>query len=241
MRSAAPARPTLAAILVAAAACGGLYGSVFLHLGLGFLSGRLSARVDRALVAAGYVVLAFAPALLFEDPGSPACDHDCPANLLLVRHDDGLATALTAVGAALYAGLFALVLARAARRWRRTGPFERLQLMPVYVASLLTFALVTAARAASARWRGGRRSSPPASCRSRSSAASCGATSPASTPSCTAGSRSCAPRGRGSSRPATPPAGGSSATCTTARSRGSSRSRSCCARPARSPTGRRCR
>jgi signal transduction histidine kinase len=137
------------AVFTFALLTGGLYGSVFLHLGLGFPSGRLSAPVDRALVAAGYVVfpLAFAPALLFEDPGPPACDHDCPAIGLLVRHDDGLAAALTAVGAALYAGLFALVLARATRRWRRTGPFERLQLTPVYVASLLTFALVTAARA----------------------------------------------------------------------------------------------
>ena len=43
---------------------------------------------------------------------------------------------------------------------------------------------------------------------------------------CARGSRSCARRGRGSSRPATPSAGGSSATCTTARSRGSSRWRS---------------
>jgi signal transduction histidine kinase len=137
------------AVFTFALLVGGLYGAVFLHLGLGFPSGRLTAPVDRALVTAGYVVfpLAFAPALLFDDPGPPACDHDCPANLLLVRHDEGLATALTILGAALYAGLFALVLVRAVRRWRRTGPFERLQLTPVYVASLLTFGLVTAARA----------------------------------------------------------------------------------------------
>ena len=50
------------------------------------------------------------------------------------------------MGAALYAGLFVVVLVRAIGRWRATGPFERLQLTPVYVCSLLTFALVTAAR-----------------------------------------------------------------------------------------------
>ena len=43
--------------------------------------------------------------------------------------------------------LFVLVLRRAAGRWRRTGTFERLQLTPVYVCSLLTFALVTIAQA----------------------------------------------------------------------------------------------
>jgi signal transduction histidine kinase len=37
------------------------------------------------------------------------------------------------------------------RRWRATGPFERLQLTPVYVFSLLTFLLVTIARASGDR------------------------------------------------------------------------------------------
>ena len=50
--------------------------------------------------------------------------------------------------------------------------------------------------------------------------------------SCRRASTSCARRARGSWRPATPRGGGSSATCTTARSRGSSRSRCCCAAPA---------
>ena len=39
------------------------------------------------------------------------------------------------------------MLVRAIALWRRTGPFERLQLTPVYVCSLLTFLLVTVARA----------------------------------------------------------------------------------------------
>ena len=40
-----------------------------------------------------------------------------------------------------------VVLRRAVRLWRDTGPFERLQVTPVYVFSLLTFALVTIAQA----------------------------------------------------------------------------------------------
>jgi signal transduction histidine kinase len=127
---------------------GPLWGGVFLHLGLGFPSGRLASRLDRRLVVAGYVIfpLAFVPALLFAGPDELSCD-DCPQNLLLIRVDPDLARLLLGLGAALYAALFIVVLARAVERWRGTGPFERLQLTPVYVCSLLTFALVTAARA----------------------------------------------------------------------------------------------
>jgi signal transduction histidine kinase len=51
------------------------------------------------------------------------------------------------LGAALYFVLFAVVLVWAVRRWRGTGEFERLQLTPVYVFSLLTFLSVSVARA----------------------------------------------------------------------------------------------
>ncbi len=127
---------------------GGLWGALFLHLGLSFPTGRLRSRLDRALVLAGYVVFPFAsvPALLFADPDQLGCS-DCPTNLLLIRSDDGLAAFFTAVGALLYFVLFVVVLTRAIGLWRRTSPFERLQLTPVYVCSLLTFLLVSVARA----------------------------------------------------------------------------------------------
>jgi signal transduction histidine kinase len=134
---------------------GSVWGGVFLHLGLGFPSGRLRSRLDRGLVIAGYLIfpLAFLPALLFAGPHELGCD-DCPENLLLIKPDADVAAVLLGLGAALYAGLFVVVLARAVRLWRGTGPFERLQLTPVYVCSLLTFALVTAARigAGQAAW-----------------------------------------------------------------------------------------
>jgi signal transduction histidine kinase len=127
---------------------GGLWGGVFLHLGLSFPSGRLAARPDRRLAMAGYVIfpLAFVPALLFAGPHELGCD-GCPANLLLLRRDPALAHALTGAGALLYLALFAVVLVRSVRRWRATGPLERLQLTPVYVCALATFLLVTIARA----------------------------------------------------------------------------------------------
>jgi signal transduction histidine kinase len=127
---------------------GPLWGSFFLHLGVSFPSGRVDAGLDRALVLAGYVIfpLAFLPVALFAGPQDIGCDR-CPENVLLIRRDPELADVLRAFGALLYAGLFAIVLARSIRYWRRAGAFERLQLTPVYVCALLTFLLVTIAQA----------------------------------------------------------------------------------------------
>ena len=127
---------------------GGLWGGVFLHLGLSFPSGRLYTRLDRTLVIAGYFVfpLAFVPALLFSGPAEMKCP-DCPENVLLIRPDADLAAILTGAGAVAYIVLFGLVLRRALERWGAASEFERLQLGPVYVCSLGTFLLVTVARA----------------------------------------------------------------------------------------------
>ena len=127
---------------------GGLWGGVFLHLGLSFPSGRLTTRLDRRLVVAGYFIfpLAYLPALLFAGPAELGCP-DCPENLLLIRPDADLAAVLTALGALTYFVLFVLVLRRALERWRAADAFERLQIGPVYVCSLATFLLVTVARA----------------------------------------------------------------------------------------------
>ncbi|HWK29374.1 MAG TPA: histidine kinase [Solirubrobacter sp.] len=100
---------------------GGLWGAFFLHLGIGFPTGRVRPGLDRALVIAGYVIF--------------------PLGFLPGR----------VVGAVLYGGLFALVLVRSARYWRAAGDFERLQLTPVYTFALLTFALVTIAQSADYR------------------------------------------------------------------------------------------
>jgi signal transduction histidine kinase len=136
------------AVYTAALVLGGLWGGVFLHLGLSFPTGRLQVTIDRALAAAGYVIfpLAFVPALLFAGPRELGCG-GCPPNVLLIQRDPALAGAATAFGALLYLVLFSVVLARAVRRWRATTPFERLQLTPVYLCALLTFLLVTVARA----------------------------------------------------------------------------------------------
>ena len=101
---------------------GGLWGGVFLHLGMTFPSGRLRSRLERAIVIAGYLIfpLANLPPLFFAGPHELGCD-ECPTNVLLIRRDGDAADVASAVGAALYAGLFVIVLAWAIRRWRRTS------------------------------------------------------------------------------------------------------------------------
>jgi signal transduction histidine kinase len=127
---------------------GALWGSFFLHLGMTFPSGEIDTRLDRAIVVAGYFVfpLAFVPALLFAGPQELDCPN-CPTNLLLIRQDEDLASVLLALGPVLYGSLFLIVVVRAAQRWREADPFLRLQRTPVYITALLTFLLVTVARA----------------------------------------------------------------------------------------------
>ena len=97
---------------------------------------------------AGYIIfpLAFVPGLLFAGPQDLDCP-GCPANVLLIERDEDLAAILLALGPALYGSLFLVVVVRAVQRWREADPFLRLQRTPVYVTALLTFLLVTVARA----------------------------------------------------------------------------------------------
>ena len=127
---------------------GGLWGGVFLQLVMAFPSGRVAPGLDRVLVVAGYLIFTVAsiPVMLFAGPHELGCD-DCPANVLLVRHDPDLASVAQGFVVALYVVLFVIVLVRLTLRWRRTGRLERLQLTPVYVCGLLTFLLVTVATA----------------------------------------------------------------------------------------------
>src|SRR5690242_18853255 len=79
---------------------GGLWGSLFLHLGLTFPTGRARSALDRRIIAAGYVIfpLAFVPARMFTSTAS--CD--CRQSLLFVSDRPTLAAIFTAIGATLY-------------------------------------------------------------------------------------------------------------------------------------------
>ena len=71
-------RPTRPPVYTFALVAGGLWGAVFLHLGLSFPTGRLRSRLDRALVIAGYIV--------FPAPGSGGCS---PAGAARLRRLPG--------------------------------------------------------------------------------------------------------------------------------------------------------
>ena len=138
-------------LFTASLVVGGLFGAVFLHLGMTFPSGRVQSLRDRRIVIAGYLIFPFAflPALLFSGPHELRCD-DCPRNLLAIEPDMTLAIIGRVLGGLLYGGLFAIVLIRAVRRWRASEGPERLQLTPVYVTALAAFLLVTASQATGA-------------------------------------------------------------------------------------------
>src|SRR3954451_16023045 len=106
-------------VFTASLVLGGLFGAVFLHLGLSFPTGRLPEPLDRRLVIAGYLIfpLAFVPALLFSGPHELRCD-DCPDNLLAIEPDMTAAVIGRVIGGLLYGALFVIVLVRAVRRWR---------------------------------------------------------------------------------------------------------------------------
>jgi signal transduction histidine kinase len=127
---------------------GSLWGSFFVHLGMTFPTGRARDAFDRGVIVAGYLIfpLAGVPALLFAGPEELDCPA-CPANVLLIERNEDLAAPLLALGPALYGVLFVVALVRAAQHWREADPFLRLQLTPVYATSLLTFLLVTVAKA----------------------------------------------------------------------------------------------
>jgi signal transduction histidine kinase len=90
--------------------------AVIAHLALSFPSGRLSARLDQAVVAIGYTVtiglLGLAVAATF-DPASSGCS-GCPTNLWLVHSDPHLSTNLSRLGlqsGLAWSGVVVIVLA----------------------------------------------------------------------------------------------------------------------------------
>jgi signal transduction histidine kinase len=115
---------------------------------MSFPTGRLASTRDRAIVVAGYLLFTVGsvPALLFAGREELGCD-DCATNLLLIRRDEDLASALLGLEAVLYVVLFVIVVVTLALRWRRADALERHQLTPVYVCGLVTFLIVTAGTA----------------------------------------------------------------------------------------------
>ena len=116
------------------------------HAALGYPDGRLSSRIDQAVVVFAYVgafvLLGLGPAVSF-DPGAAGCAQ-CPENLLLVDASAGrfedLNQAGIDLGLAWGSGLAALLIVRLARS---TSALRRL-IWPVVVAATAYLGLVVA-------------------------------------------------------------------------------------------------
>jgi len=112
------------------------------HMAVGFPGGRISSKLERAIVVSAYLVILAGVGFL--DVG--ACP-DCPANLLLVGPGGIGRWAETAIEVATLLSIAAFV-ATLARHWLRGTPATRRMLVPVlptaslYAAISATFVLV---------------------------------------------------------------------------------------------------
>jgi signal transduction histidine kinase len=105
------------------------------HAALAYPTGRLDSRADLSVLVFAYasagLVLGLLPALFF-DPGRQGCGL-CPANLVLIRPEPGLADGLQRAGLALGLGWVAALAAAGAVRLVRASPPLRQMLWPVLV------------------------------------------------------------------------------------------------------------
>ena len=103
------------------------------HAALAYPTGRLDSRLDLSVLVFAYagagLVLGLLPALFF-DPGRQGCAL-CPANLVLVRPEPGLAGGLQRAGLVFGLAWAVALVAAGARRLGRASPPLRRMLWPV--------------------------------------------------------------------------------------------------------------
>lgn len=122
---------------------------VIVHLTLSFPSGRLIARLDRAVVAAGYGVtvalLGLAAAATF-GPASSGC-HGCPSNFWLVRDDVPLSMTLSRAGLRCGLAWTAVVVLVLALKVIASSPARRRSVGPIWALATVYLIAVAASYA----------------------------------------------------------------------------------------------
>jgi signal transduction histidine kinase len=112
--------------------------AAFVHLVLAFPDGVLRRRLDRAVVAAAYVlVAAVLAAVPFIEPQTVEGCRDCPANPVVVATNSTVSTILLGiVNGAVGVGILAMLILLL-RRWRRATAAERRTIAPVLWAAVV--------------------------------------------------------------------------------------------------------
>jgi branched-subunit amino acid transport protein len=124
---------------------------LLVYLVLAFPTGRLPARVDRVLVAAGAAMLVtlWLPTVLLGDSypapsWTTSCSDDCPANAFFLLDDEPavIESLVRPLREAALALLFVAVSIRLGRRMRRATPLMRRTLAPVLVVAIARLVLI---------------------------------------------------------------------------------------------------
>jgi len=121
-----------------------LYYAGFLYLILSFPAGRLQGKLDRTLMVIAIVLVTVGQVawLVFADP-SLVCP-TCPANLLEVAHDNGVAKLLYSLRQVVGLVIALAAIGLLAGRWRRASRPQRRAVMPVVVAGAVALAVLIA-------------------------------------------------------------------------------------------------
>ncbi len=111
------------------------------HFTVAFPEGVLRSRVERAVVAAGYLLtLVVHLGLVFYDPATDC--QNCPPNLILISSQPAITNGLSQLGGLVQLVLALAVLALVIRRFVRATRPERRVVGPVFAAMLLNVAAV---------------------------------------------------------------------------------------------------
>jgi signal transduction histidine kinase len=122
-----------------------LYYAGFLYLILSFPAGRLQGTLDRALMAIAIALVTVGQVawLFFADSRRLVCP-TCPANLLEVTRDDGIAKLLYSLRQFVGLVIALAAIGLLAGRWRRASRPQRRAVMPVVVAGAVALAVLVA-------------------------------------------------------------------------------------------------
>ena len=122
-----------------------LYYAGFLYLILSFPAGRLQGKLDRTLMVIAIVLVTVGQVawLLFADSRRLVCP-TCPANLLEVARDDGVAKLLYSLRQVVGLVIALAAIGVLAGRWRHASRPQRRAVMPVVVAGAVALAVLIA-------------------------------------------------------------------------------------------------